>query len=109
MKPLRGEGRRRVENPRNEVFVSVASIWELEVKRAARKLHVESDLVEAADAAGFELVPVLARHAVEAAWLPLHHGDPFDRMLVAQARVEGMTLVSNDAMIAMYQVAVLPP
>jgi PIN domain nuclease of toxin-antitoxin system len=102
VRPLRAEARRRVEDSRNDVFVSVASIWELEIKRAAGKLPVRRDFVEAAGAAGFELVSIVVSHALEAARLPLHHGDPFDRMLVAQARLEGMTLVSNDAMMAKY-------
>jgi PIN domain nuclease of toxin-antitoxin system len=108
VKPLRPAARRRVEDPRSDVFVSVASIWELEIKRSAGRLRTESDLLAGAEAAGFALVPVVAAHAVEAARLPLHHGDPFDRMLVAQARLEGMTLVSNDEQIAKYQVAVIP-
>jgi PIN domain nuclease of toxin-antitoxin system len=107
-RPLRAEARRRLEDPRSDVFVSVASIWELEIKRAAGRLRTRGDLVEAGGAAGFELVPIEVAHALEAARLPLHHGDPFDRMLVAQARVEGMTLVSNDEKIAKYDVALLP-
>jgi PIN domain nuclease of toxin-antitoxin system len=108
LKPLRPAARRRVEDARNDVFVSVASVWELEIKRAAGRLRYEDDLVVAADAAGFELVPIVVEHAVEAARLPLHHGDPFDRMLVAQARLEGMTLVSSDEKIAQYQVSLIP-
>ena len=86
----------------------MASIWELEIKQSTRKLTLNEDILPAAEEAGFEFVPVLARHAVEAARLPFHHADPFDRMLVAQAQIEGMSLLSNDRMIARYQVAVLP-
>jgi PIN domain nuclease of toxin-antitoxin system len=108
VRPLGPKARRHVEDPQNDVFVSVASFWELEIKRTAGKLPVRRDLVEAAGAAGFWPLPIVVDHALEAARLPLHHGDPFDRMLVAQARLEGMTLVSNDAKIAKYQVAVIP-
>jgi PIN domain nuclease of toxin-antitoxin system len=107
MRPLRAQARRRVVDPRNEVFVSVASIWELEIKRTAGKLRTRHDLLDAAASAGFELVPIGVEHALEAARLPLHHADPFDRMLVAQARLEGMTLVSNDEKSAKYQVALI--
>lgn len=108
VQPLRAEARQWLEDPKNEIFASVASIWELEIKRSARKLTLKAELVPAAEAAGFAFLPVLARHAVEAARLPLHHADPFDRMLVAQAQIEGMSLLSNDEKIARYQVAVLP-
>ena len=108
IQPLRDDARQWLEDPKNEIFASVASIWELEIKRSAKKLTLKAELVPAAEAAGLAFVPVLARHAVEAARLPLHHADPFDRMLVAQAQLEGMSLLSNDEKIARYQVAVLP-
>lgn len=92
----------------NQVVVSAASVWEVEIKRAVGRLDMPPGLVSHITEAGFETMDITARHAVEAAGLPLHHSDPFDRMLVAQARLEGLTLVTSDQAIAAYDVAVLP-
>jgi PIN domain nuclease of toxin-antitoxin system len=108
IRPLRPQARQWLEDPRNEVFVSAASIWELELKHSAGRLTLNAELAPAAEAAGFAFIPIVVAHAVAAARLPLHHGDPFDRMLVAQAQIEGMSLLSSDEKIGRYQVAVLP-
>ncbi len=89
------------------VFVSAATVWEIEIKRALGKLQAPDDLIECSDEAGYERLPITFEHAREAGKLPLLHGDPFDRMLVAQARVEGFTLASTDAAIKQYDVPVL--
>lgn len=89
------------------VHFSAASIWEAEIKAAAGKLVVPDDLLDALAADGFLELGIAARHAVEAARLPPLHRDPFDRMLVAQARCEDMTLLSADAKVAAYEVPVL--
>jgi PIN domain nuclease of toxin-antitoxin system len=93
--------------PRNEVYVSVASIWEAEIKAATGKLRLDADLQAEPAEHGFALLDINARHAVAAARLPLHHRDPFDRMLVAQAQLEGLTLVTRDPVFDRYPVAVL--
>jgi PIN domain nuclease of toxin-antitoxin system len=108
VKRLRRETRRLLQDPANEIFVSAASIWELELKLAAKRLEVSEELVRAAEAAGFDFLPVRVEHAVVGARLPFHHADPFDRMLVAQAQREGLTIVTSDEKIPQYQVAVLP-
>lgn len=91
----------------NQVFVSSASAWEIAIKRALGRLAF---LLERWDAImahmGFEGLPILPAHAIAAGALPRHHADPFDRMLIAQAWVEGLVLVSNDARIARYDVPV---
>jgi PIN domain nuclease of toxin-antitoxin system len=91
-----------------EVLVSAASAWEIAIKRALGKLEAPEDLLEALDAGGIGRLPIELEHAVIAGALPHHHDDPFDRMLVAQARHEGLTLVTSDVRIASYAVAVLP-
>jgi PIN domain nuclease of toxin-antitoxin system len=91
----------------SEVFVSAASVWELLIKRSLGKLELAGSLSDAIEAAGFEHLSITAKHAEEAANLPLLHRDPFDRMLVAQARLEVCTLVTNDERLARYQVPVL--
>jgi PIN domain nuclease of toxin-antitoxin system len=88
-------------------LVSAASIWEASIKQAIGRLEVSGDLVDAAQQAGFDELPVTARHAAAIAELPPHHGDPFDRMLVAQARVERVTLATADRALADYDVDLL--
>ena len=89
------------------VYFSAASIWEAEIKAAAGKLTVPDELLDALDADGFVELPMAARHAREAARLPPLHRDPFDRMLVAQARAEGMTVITRDPKIKEYGATVL--
>jgi PIN domain nuclease of toxin-antitoxin system len=89
--------------------VSAATIWEITTKAAIGKLEVPvDDLVDEIRAWGLDLLSVTAEHAWHGRLLPLHHRDPFDRMLVAQAQIEGMTVVTRDPDIARYQIAVLP-
>lgn len=96
-----------IADPHNEVFVSAASIWEATIKQALDKLDVVSSLAKAAEASGFTPLSVDATHAEMVATLPDLHRDPFDRMLVAQATVESLTIVSRDRRIAAYNVATL--
>lgn len=93
---LREEAREAVRDGRNEVLVSAASIWEISIKQAAGKLRAPGDLLEAITAAGFGPLPISARHALAAGLLPAYHRDPFDRMLIAQARAESLTIVTRD-------------
>ncbi|HEX6388227.1 MAG TPA: type II toxin-antitoxin system VapC family toxin [Solirubrobacteraceae bacterium] len=86
------------------VFLSAASVWEAEIKRAAGKLDVPP-LEQAAARAVVPVLAITAAHATVAAHLPLHHRDPFDRMLVAQAQVERLVLVSKDDVLRRYGVA----
>jgi PIN domain nuclease of toxin-antitoxin system len=99
--------RAAVTDGANEVFASVASAWEIGVKQAAGKLRAPDDLLEVTAAAGIAWLPIVARHALAAGALPPHHRDPFDRMLVAQARVESLTLVTRDKRFADYGVEIL--
>jgi len=89
----------------SEVLLSAASVWEAEIKRAAGRLDVPP-VVGAARRARVPVLGVTAVHATAAAHLPLHHRDPFDRMLVAQAQVEGLALLSKDEAVRRYGVAV---
>lgn len=91
----------------DEVFFSAVTPWELGIKRALGKLAFPDGLVDALVASGFVGLPIGIDHAVGAAELPPHHHDPFDRMLVAQAGAEGLTLVSADRTLAPYDVDLL--
>ena len=96
-----------IANPGISLFFSAASIWEIAIKRAQGKLDVPDDMLDTMQQRGFTEMPVLSRHAIRAGALPPHHGDPFDRMLIAQAQIENLTLVTNDQRIAVYDVSVL--
>ena len=86
--------------------VSVASIWEASIKRAAGKLE-GPELLDAVTAAGLPLLRIDEHHAKLAGELPLHHRDPFDRMLVAQAMIESLALVTSDTDISRYGVPIV--
>jgi PIN domain nuclease of toxin-antitoxin system len=88
-------------------YVSAASIWEIAIKRAVGKLTAPDNLMEKVADARFIELRITFEHGVLAGALPPHHRDPFDRMLVAQAQSEGLTLVTNDERIAAYDVPVL--
>jgi PIN domain nuclease of toxin-antitoxin system len=104
---LHEPARRRIERA-ERVWISVASLWEIAIKVSIGKLRLEIDEVTAVVGAhGLIALPVEPRHVRELARLPLHHRDPFDRMLVAQARVEDLTVVSGDRRLAAYGIAVV--
>lgn len=90
-----------------DIFLSPVSLWEITIKQTAGKLAGPADLAERVRDMGFRELPVTHSHAIAAGRLPPHHRDPFDRMLVAQAVTEGLTLVSRDASIALYDVNLL--
>lgn len=90
-----------------EVFVSPASIWEVAIKQSIGKLSEPIDLAEEIRDSGFRELPITSEHAIVAGRLPLLHRDPFDRMLVAQAQCEGLTLASRDLRVLQYQVDLL--
>lgn len=91
-----------------EILVSHAAIWEILIKSAKGKLRPPEDIAGRCRAENFELLPITLSHIQETARLPLLHGDPFDRMMIAQARCEDLVLVSNDRLITQYDVTVLP-
>ena len=100
--------RHAISAPANEVLVSAATIWEIAIKEAAGRLEVPGDLLEAIDGDDFDMLPITATHAIAAGSLPLHHADPFDRMLIAQARSHRLVLVSVDDRFSRYDVELLP-
>lgn len=98
--------RDRIADPANELLVSAASVWEIAIKRSLGKLTAPDDLPDQILGEGFAWLPVGPEHAWRVRTLPPHHRDPFDRLLVAQALVEHMALVSADAHLAGYGVEV---
>jgi PIN domain nuclease of toxin-antitoxin system len=104
---LADAARRAVADPSNDVLVSAASVWELSIKQGLGKLRVGAALEREIEAAGFSGLPVTIADAIAAGALPPHHGDPFDRMLVAQAQRLDAVVVTRDRAFGMYDVHVL--
>jgi len=108
---LSGAARSALLAPDNQLHLSSASTWEISVKAAAGRLELDGSpaslLQEAIVASGVVALPIEHSHALQTGRLPRHHRDPFDRMLVAQAQVERLTLVSADRQFADYEVEVL--
>ena len=91
-----------------DVYVSAATIWELAIKQAVGKLTAPVDLPERIRDCGFAALAISFEHAITAGRLPLIHRDPFDRMLVAQAQCEDLTLATRDPRCQKYEISVLP-
>lgn len=102
-RPLRAA----IEDEANEIYLSAASVWEIAVKRALGKLIFSRTIVDAVSELGFDILPVTGTHAEHAGCLPRHHNDPFDRLIVAQARLEGMVLGTQDPMLRPYAITSL--
>ena len=98
---LSAAARKRIQ--RAEVYVSVASIWEISIKSALGKLKADpAEVLEAIEPTGFSMLSITGQHAAKVAELPFLHKDPFDRILVAQASVEPMILLTNDDALTAY-------
>ncbi len=101
---LAPSARSAIGDPANDVFVSAVSIWEIAIKRALGKLRAPTGIAALVDESGFQELVVTSFHAEQAGGLPMHHRDPFDRMLVAQAQTEGLVIVTSDRRIPLYGV-----
>ena len=96
-----------LRDPRHIVYCSAASLWEIAIKQSLNKLEVEGSLPAMLERYGITELPVTARYAELTRSLPMHHRDPFDRMLVVQAMAENLVLVSADRQMLAYEVAIL--
>ncbi len=106
--PLLKPAARRVIEDAEEVYVSAASIWEAAIKARLGKLQADVDaLVAAIEPSGFIELPVRATHAAAVMRLAMHHDDPFDRLLIAQALAEPLRLVTVDEALAKYSDVVM--
>jgi PIN domain nuclease of toxin-antitoxin system len=105
---LSAAARDAIADPAAIVYVSAATIWEISIKTQLGRLEVlDADLVAEISASEFAELPIAARHADRAGRLPPHHADPFDRMLVAQAQLEGLVCVTRDPAFDAYGVPIL--
>ena len=107
---LSEKAKRVIEDPRNELFFSVASIWEVVIKGAKRKPDFQVDPVRLRDwllARGYVELPISSPHALAVQSLPPIHKDPFDRILIAQADMHGAILVTVDEMVGRYSANIM--
>ena len=92
-----------IRDPATDVYFSSVSIWEVAIKSALGKMRADANaMLKHLVDEGFKELPVMARHAVATVTLPMHHRDPFDRLLVAQSRLESLRLLTNDKIMALY-------
>ena len=101
---LSEDARNAIADPANEAFVSAVVAWEIAIKRGLGKLTTPPDLESAIQSCGFVPLAISVEHALAVESLPLHHRDPFDRMLIAQSQLETCTLVTRDSEFAPYAV-----
>jgi PIN domain nuclease of toxin-antitoxin system len=108
MIPALGDrARELISTPENLIFFSAASVWEIRIKQAIGKLEVPNNFADVLAGQALEPLAVLVTHAHALQDLPLHHRDPFDRLLIAQARLERLTILTRDQVISRYDVATL--
>jgi len=100
-----------LRDPQNELFVSVVTMWEMVIKEQIGKLHLPLPVKQFVDYAqregAMQILPVTEEHVWRVGELPMYHRDPFDRLLIAQAAVEDLTLITADAVLARYQIPLL--
>ena len=110
---LSAQGRDLVEDPSNQLLLSAASTWEIAIKASLGKLELpdppEVAIPEMIESSQVTPLPILLPHTLRVAALPRHHRDPFDRLLIAQAQLEEVPILSADALLAAYDVEVLQP
>ncbi len=93
--------------PKNQIFISAATTWEISIKQSLGKLEAPEDLDAIVEKESFSKLPISLYHGQIAGKLPSFHRDPFDRMLIAQAQAEGLFLVTTDLKICKYEVQVI--
>lgn len=96
----------KIIDSNNEIFVSVASIWEIVIKRNLKKIKIAFDIETSIGKAGIHVLAIETSHALATEKLPPHHKDPFDRLLVAQAIAEKLTIITQDEKIKKYDVRI---
>ncbi len=107
---LSAKARDLIQGPAATVWVSAASIWEIAIKRSLARADMPVSALDALryfEESGYRLLSIAAEHAVAIETLPAHHQDPFDRILIAQAQVEPMRLITHDAVLAQYGEAIV--
>ena len=101
------KGRRAIANSHNLIVLSAVVIWEIRIKQALGKLAIAPTFYDVVKKEGFEILSITSDHAYAVGDLPMHHRDPFDWMIIAQAKLEGLTILTHDAVFKKYGVPIL--
>ena len=100
-------GRSAIADPNNLIVLSAVVIWEIRIKQAVGKLEIPPNFYQIVKNQGFELLSITSQHANAVRELPMHHRDPFDRMIIAQAKLERLSVVTHDTIFKKYGIPVL--
>ncbi|MBW2370863.1 MAG: type II toxin-antitoxin system VapC family toxin [Deltaproteobacteria bacterium] len=100
-------GRKAIADTQNLVILSSVVIWEIRIKQALGKLMIAPTFYEVIKTQGFEMLPITSDHAYAVGDLPMHHRDPFDRMIIAQAKSEGLIIITHDTIFNKYGIPIL--
>jgi PIN domain nuclease of toxin-antitoxin system len=93
-----------IANPDLTIFVSIATIWEIAIKKSLKKVTAPNNLIEIIESNNIKILAITAHHVLQTQYLPLIHKDPFDRLLIAQTAIEGVTFVTADTIIQKYNI-----
>lgn len=96
-----------LNDPQNKIFLSIASVWEIVIKKAKKKLKTPKDIEGGMKASGFIPINIEMLHVLDLEKLPMYHNDPFDRILIAQSQAENLTLITCDKKIWKYDISLL--
>ena len=107
-KNIRPKSRNIITDAASHVFISSVSFWEMAIKQSLHRLTIPHNLLETLISEGFKILPILPEEALGVADLPLIHTDPFDRLLIAQAKLNDFAMITRDKQIAKYPVTTLP-
>lgn len=106
-KKLKGKIKEIIKDTENQIFVSIASAWEISIKNRAGKLPLKTTLSKCFEVCSFEILSIDLNHVFDLETLPLYHKDPFDKILISQARVEDLTFITTDEKIWKYNLSLL--
>ena len=96
-----------IAEPRNAIYVCAVSHWEISINKSLGKLSAAENLDQVVEEWGFTKLPISCFHGDQTGALPKHHKDPFDRMLIAQAQSEGLSIITNDEIFSCYSVQIV--
>ena len=104
---LSKEAKNDISSVDNLIVLSAVVVWEIRIKQATGKLEVTSEFFDVVQEQGFEQLSITCEHANGIRSLPMYHRDPFDRMLISQAKLNGLTIMTHDAVFEKYDVPVV--
>ncbi len=108
LKKIKPKAQQIIGNPSNEIFISSASFWEMAIKKSMGRLTLPHNLLETLTAAGFNFLSITPDDSLGVADLPLIHSDPFDRLLIIQAKLHDLIIITHDTKIMEYPVITIP-